>query len=512
MPPPARGYHPHAHLSGFGPTGHHRHPQTPTEERLSNFIRGAERNKSDYPLFSKDSEYLHWAQRVKSTALTHGTMSVLNPTYAPNPNDRAEVELFLQMNAFMYSVLEECVKTDAGMEIIRSYESTMDAQRAWSDDLNHRYINSAAARLTTERLTRELQDLRLSNSYSGTLEGFISDFSQKLNDHDNMVPPAQRFSDSIKIEMLHNACYPHRELRTVRTQVNIAQLWSSRNLSYHEVVELYKVTATPVDSDRIGATTTRSGNVHDIQDHRDYFNDSEDQESFQANVHNRGNKPFVRKPGRLPKDAWDSLSTTDQRNWDTLSDAAKALVLSLQNRNTTSPCQTNHTEVHDDPQGDDTDTATDAPADDTPVESTSVNNVNAHKPRAAGQKTPASSPPLDTLLGRLKPTKETRFQGNVHRLTYRTSSTYSVASMHTTSSFGSLVDRVANGGLAGTDMRVIAVDPNRKVCISGLDNHQVPDLDIVTAGAYCFAVATRSRHRYLPWVCSHAQWAHHSFE
>jgi hypothetical protein len=36
----------------------------------------------------------------------------------------------------------------------------------------------------------------------------------------------------------------------------------------------------------------------------------------------------------------------------------------------------------------------------------------------------------------------------------------------------------------GTDMHVIAVDPNRKVCISGLDNHQVPDLDIITAGAH----------------------------
>jgi hypothetical protein len=167
-------------------------------------------------------------------------------------------------------------------------------------------------------------------------------------------------------------------------------------------------------------------------------------------------------------------------------DAAKALVrLSLQNQNTTSPRQTNHTEVHDDPQDNDTSTGTDTQADDTPVENTSVNNVNAQQTRSAGQKTPTSSPPLHTLLGRLKPSKETGFQGNVHRLTYRTSSTYSVASTHTTSSFGSLVDRGANGGLAGTDMRVIAIDPNRKVCmISGLDNHQVPDLDIVTAVAY----------------------------
>jgi hypothetical protein len=338
MPSMNRGYHYHGPSGGLGPTGHHRHPQTPTEERLNNFMWGAKRNKSDYPSLSKDSEYLHWAQRVKSTALTHGTMSVLNPTYSPNPNDRAEVELFVQMNAFMYSVLEECVKTDAGMEIMRSYESTMDAQHAWSD-LNHRYINSAAARLATERLTRELQDLRLSNSYSGTLEGFISDFSQKLNDHDNMVPPAQRFLDSIKIEMLHNACYPRRELRTVRTQVNIAQLWLTRTLTYHEVTELYKVTAAPVDSDCLGATTTRSGNVHDVQEHREYYDDSGDTDSFQANMHNRGSKPFVRKPGRLPKDAWDSLSATDQRNWDTLSDAAKALVLSVET-NGSSSCST----------------------------------------------------------------------------------------------------------------------------------------------------------------------------
>jgi hypothetical protein len=139
--------------------------------------------------------------------------------------------------------------------------------------------------------------LCLSNSYSGTLEGFISDFSQKLNDHDNMVPPAQRFTDPIKIEMLHNACYPHRELRAVRTQVNIAQLWAHRTIAYHEVAELYKVTAAPLDSERLGTTTTRSGNVHDVQHQVDHFDDPDNPDSFQANVHNRGNKPFVRKPG-----------------------------------------------------------------------------------------------------------------------------------------------------------------------------------------------------------------------
>jgi hypothetical protein len=150
--------------------------------------------------------------------------------------------------------------------------------------------------------------------------------------------------DPIKIKMLHNACYPHRELRTVRTQVNIAQLWAHRNLSYHEVAGLYKVTAAPVDSERLGTTTTRSGYVHDIQDQQGYFDEPEGQGPFHVNVHNRGSKPFVRKPGRLPKDVWDSLSATDQRNWDTLSDAAKALVVSMHNRNPTPPRQAHHSD------------------------------------------------------------------------------------------------------------------------------------------------------------------------
>jgi hypothetical protein len=59
IPPPMNcGYQLHAPSGGLGPTGHHRHPQTPTEERLNNFIWGAKRNKSDYPSLSKDSEYL----------------------------------------------------------------------------------------------------------------------------------------------------------------------------------------------------------------------------------------------------------------------------------------------------------------------------------------------------------------------------------------------------------------------------------------------------------------------
>ena len=43
-----------------------------------------------------------------------------------------------------------------------------------------------------------------------------------------------------------------------------------------------------------------------------------------------------------------------------------------------------------------------------------------------------------------------------------------------------LVDRGANGGLAGSDMCVIH-KPHRKINIQGIDNHEVTGLDVVTA-------------------------------
>ena len=50
-----------------------------------------------------------------------------------------------------------------------------------------------------------------------------------------------------------------------------------------------------------------------------------------------------------------------------------------------------------------------------------------------------------------------------------------------TSSRGALVDRGANGGLAGADVRVIA-RTDRKVNMSGIDNHQMTNLSIVSTG------------------------------
>ena len=52
---------------------------------------------------------------------------------------------------------------------------------------------------------------------------------------------------------------------------------------------------------------------------------------------------------------------------------------------------------------------------------------------------------------------------------------------------GSLVDRGANGGLAGSEVRVLSKS-SRKCTVTGIDQHQINGLDIVQC-------------QHQPWVC-----------
>ena len=58
-----------------------------------------------------------------------------------------------------------------------------------------------------------------------------------------------------------------------------------------------------------------------------------------------------------------------------------------------------------------------------------------------------------------------------------------VVSEHRSASQHSLVDRGSNGGVAGSDVRVIS-KTHRKVDIQGIDNHRLNDVEIGTVGAY----------------------------
>ena len=61
--------------------------------------------------------------------------------------------------------------------------------------------------------------------------------------------------------------------------------------------------------------------------------------------------------------------------------------------------------------------------------------------------------------------------------------TYRISAHHSKTSDGALIDRGANGGIAGNDVRVISTT-GCTVNITGIDNHQLTQIKIGTVGSY----------------------------
>jgi hypothetical protein len=76
--------------------------------------------------------------------------------------------------------------------------------------------------------------------------------------------------------------------------------------------------------------------------------------------------------------------------------------------------------------------------------------------------------------------QEVNLNGTIYRQVNTAAVIYNILSCHTAGK-GALVDRGANGGIAGDDVRVIA-KTGRSVDIQGIDNHRINEIPIVTAG------------------------------
>ena len=77
---------------------------------------------------------------------------------------------------------------------------------------------------------------------------------------------------------------------------------------------------------------------------------------------------------------------------------------------------------------------------------------------------------------------------------------YVVSNLVSKLTYDSLVDRGANGGLAGSDMRLINYDLDRTIDVQGIDNHQVPNLRLGKFGA----VAKTKKGNILLIFCQYA--------
>ena len=287
---------------------------------------------------------------------------------------------------------------------------------------------------------------------------------------DSLVDSGEKLPDNARVTFLESAVESVPDLQHVKITDNVlqAQLGSTRPISYRSYFDLLKDAAFHLDQATKRGNKIRCTNVHfsgpnDEDEHQNLSSDdnqvtqqedvcSESPEPLSYSLfqsHFQGSSTSNTQKIFLPKPIWEKLSKDQQQM---IIDHNRSLPksgsphLSTPNK---SPSPLPHKP--------------------TPQQTAKSQQVHTHQSDESTTDTIKTENDASDISNVLSVKRSRQIQV-CQRYLFQ----------HANHTNQQLVDRGANGGLAGSDMRVIP-KPHRKINIQGIDNHEVTGLDVVTA-------------------------------
>ena len=410
----------------------------------------------------------------------------MDPNFTPG-SDEYEQQLFQEQQDFLYSVLISSLKTDFSEAIVKDHEG--DAQLILELLHEHHTGNSQYSRAKINRITKYLTNIELDDTWRGTNESFLMHYNEQLRLLDSLVDSDEKLPDNTRVTFLESAVESVPDLRRVKITDNVlqAQLDSTRPISYRSYFDLLKDAAIYLDQATKRGNKIRRTNAHfsGPNDEDEHQNPSSDvnqvihQEDVYSELpeplsyslflsHFQGSSTSNTQKIFLPKPIWEKLSKDQQQM---IIDHNRSLPkggsshLSTPNK---SPSPLPHKptpqqrvksqQVH-------THQSNESTADTTKIETTSSDPLLA----MVHQSINTSDDDASDITKVLSAKRSRQIQVCKHYLF-----------QHANHTNNQLVDRGANGGLAGSDMRFI-YKTHHKINIQGIDNHEVTGFDVVTA-------------------------------
>lgn len=401
----------------------------------------------------------------------------------------------------MYAVFERTLQTDKGKALVRIYQDSYDAQTIYKE-LKEYSMKSTKASLDSRDLLSYISSSRLGDGkWNGTAHSYILHWQDQVRKYEELVSTKDHLSDSLKRIMLENAVYKVPELRSVKIAADQHKAQSGTELTYEQYSGLLCSAAQQHDAQfgvaqKQGKSRFRQAYVNmldeddGLQEEVPGYDIDTDVNDIVFQVHRMARED----PGtRIPQDTWEKLPSSDKSLWRQLQLDTKRLILGQ----ATDKILERATHVHDtmpdsdldirDVVDDVQDESRDTRQDDEMIK---VMNNEVVKPKK-------KLPPGDLrrlLAGKQEGGKTTRVYKtlqvqedgmvNVNGETYKVATTQVMYRASNAGQYtqGTLIDRGANGGIVGQDMRVIEKS-TRTVNVQGNDNHQLTNIPLVTAGA-----------------------------
>jgi hypothetical protein len=504
-------------LSGFAKYTGTKHVPTPTmappgtgsafapkpRDLVLEFKKGIKRDPASFTVMKDNKQWDSVHRTLKAQTNYQDVADVLDPSYVPKSAE--DIALFDEKQKYMYSVLEKILQTDEGKVIVRSHDLDRDAQKIYAEFLATMTMSTEAIMGSGELLSY-LTTAKISDgSWRGTAKAFVLNWIEQLRQYQDTVPLTDRLSETVQRTMLQNAVRNLEALHHVQITSDLQQTTHGTVLTFAQYRSLLINAATGYDKrntkqhsgGKPGRTAFSSEIIFDDQYALtdDVFYDADAPDTtydvdtspieLLAYAMNRRDRPQFKPGSRMPIARWKALSEQAQGIWDTMEDGDKAVILALQENRKTG-FKSEHPKTSDHSKFSvNTHLTQDAPVG--TVDDVLIAMVTKHSNR---EKPP--SHPADVRAVLSQPVKEPKVQIkddtltiNGHKyvrqvLSHDIQYSVSQASRRTK---GSLIDRGANGGIAGSDTRVIERHAHRTVDIRGIDNHEICSIPIVNAGA-----------------------------
>ncbi len=456
--------------------------------KADRFQKNIKLDREHYPTLKYDDQWDRFTRGMYATALTHDTHMVLDPHYDPSNDptcDPEDVEAFKRKKEFMYTVFLHVLKTDIGQSIVIDHEETQDGQAVFRDLKTH-YELSTASHLSRDQLLNTIMTTTLdARALRSSYTSFVLRFTDLFRRYNNLCDPAERLAKPMMMNILQTAVKSVPELKALKTQNELEMTYGRPGFNYDTYKRVLLSTCANLDGTRNKRTNQLprnlnqhewEANIHDLFDHdqEEAFHDAQEEDAESGNDTLDIN--FTRFGPSMGKDKWNKVTTAGRKVWDQLTPEDKATILGKPAPNNSGPpkkkISANVTE-QDGNEGEDAHSSDDISFGDLDDDDRSFLVMVTSQMRARRDK--KKSPPKPVPKGDKKPPGHVdRLLSNMHEITYSVSKARSQTR-------GSLVDRGANGGVAGSDVRVMYYT-DRKVDISGIDNHEVKDLKIATVG------------------------------
>jgi hypothetical protein len=407
----------------------------------------------------------------------------------------------------MHAVFERHLQTDKGKALVRMHHTKADAQSIYTELLQYA-LKSTKASLDSATLLAYITSAKLGNGKrKGTIHAFVLHWQDQVRLFGDLVGNHTYFAD----DLLENAVTKISELRSVKAQADQhpRTQTAGKTLTYQQYCQLVLSAAQQYDGQFVPAQSKsrpRQVYQYEYQDYNDDNDYSHDIDSDLNIILEVNQTSFVRG-SRLKRTQWDRLGAIPEAQgiWDSLSAEAKKIILEPRLGGPPPPRAPWTTNLHDISAHDylqanlhNINLGTHGGADGSRnADTTDSNDNQSFVPPCDDQllaymtkRAPLLPTDIQRILssslakkdaGQLPSKAEINIDGKVYRQAHAHNTIYH-ASNHRSNRHGALINRGANGDIAGADVRIID-KTGQFVDVQGIDNYQMVDIPIVTAGA-----------------------------